>query len=188
MSLRFGLGVYLLGLYKERGRAEFRHAIYETHGWTENKFKKVRARGNKWLALCKFDDTRSGLPVSPGLLCFFLMGDNPFGIHRDDYLSIQDETQQSLFVDLLDLNSYTSALLTAGNDYIGTFDGSASVRFHFEQEHREIDWQIEDQAEIIRLLSVLDEEDYEDVESEEAVDQEMDIEEVDYEEEEEEDR
>ncbi|RSL97584.1 hypothetical protein CEP52_010793 [Fusarium oligoseptatum] len=156
---------------RKRGRAEFRHAIYETHGWTENKFKKVRARGNKWLALCKFDDTRSGLPVSPGLLCFFLMGDNPFGIHRDDYLSIQDETQQreSLFVDLLELNSYTTALLTAGNDYIGTFDDSASVRFQFEQEHREIDWQIEDQAEIIRLLSVLDEE---------AVDREVDSEEV----------
>ncbi|EEU35703.1 uncharacterized protein NECHADRAFT_87957 [Fusarium vanettenii 77-13-4] len=158
----------------------------ETHGWTENKFKDVRARGNKWLALCKFSDTRSGLSVSPGLLCFFLMGDNPFGIHRDDYLSIQDETQQRVFVDLLELNNYTTALFAAGNAYVGTFDGSTSVRFRFEQERREIDWQNQDQDEIISLLSVLDEEDQEVMHGEVIGEEEDDEEEDDEEEDEEE--
>lgn len=161
----------------KRDKASFRDSICETYGWTKNKIKGVRARRNKWLALCKLNDSISGLPVSPGLLCFFLMADNPFGIHADDYLLIQDETQQSAFVDLLGFNNYTTALLTAGNAYVGTFDGTASVKFQFQMERREIDWQNEDEAEIISLLSVLDEGDHDEENDEVEEDEEEDDEE-----------
>ncbi|RSL44139.1 hypothetical protein CEP54_014809 [Fusarium duplospermum] len=163
----------------KRDKADFRRSVCETDGWTENRIKDVRARGNKWLALCKFHDTSSGLEVSPGLLCFFMMAENPFGIHRDDYLSIQNASQQRAFVDLLDYDNYTAALLAAGNAYVGTFDGTTSVKFQFQKECRKIDWDNEDQATIIRLLSVLDEENYdEDINGEIVMETNGDIDEI----------